>query len=182
MQNSAATYVWQPLVFDEQGKMSLPEFHQSWKIDTKTGRWATAGPAGKLVEIGSYKGAKASGDWKSNGDAKGFADLRSKTNGDTLTIPFTGTRIGFHGVGRPDGGFGKVELKDSTGKVVLNTVVETYCLYPEASLKFLSPKLKRGDYTMTVTVLGEHFYWKAKMGDYGSTDDYVSVQKLLIEP
>lgn len=81
---------------------------------------------------------------------------------------------------RSDGGFGEIQIKDSEGKIVLTTVFEPYCLFPEASLKFLSPELKRGDYILTLKVLGERFFWKAKRATYGSKGDYVSVQKILV--
>lgn len=179
-QNSAATYVWQPLRFDADGKLSLPEFHPSWDIDLRTGRWSPAPSEGKTIPIAEFFRAQPSPDWKPYTDSKGFSDLRSKVKGATLTIPFTGSQIGLYGVARSDGGLGEIQIKDRAGKVVLSSVVETYCLYPEASLKFLSPKFPRGDYTLTVTVLGEHFYWVGKKASYGSSDDYVSVQKVLL--
>ncbi|MFT4176447.1 MAG: family 43 glycosylhydrolase [Luteolibacter sp.] len=179
-QNSAATYVWQPLQFDDKGNISLPEFHPSWQIDVKTGKWSTSSPKGEIKDIGEFPNVQRKGEWKSHTDSNGFSDLRSNKKGDSLTIPFTGTQIGFHGVARPDGGFGRVEIKDANGNVVLTTIVETYCQYHEASLKFLSPTLKQGDYTLTLTVLGERFFWKAKKGTYGSSDDYVSIRKVLI--
>jgi len=173
-QNSAATYVWQPLQFAADGKLSLPEFQPSWSLDTKTGRWSPATLNGKLITLPPSEG------WTPHTDAAGFTDLRSNVKGATLTIPFTGSQIGLHSVARPDGGFGQVQIKDHAGHVVLTSIIETYCRYPEASLKFLSPKLPPGDYTLTVTVLGEHFFWQAKRAAYGSTDDFVSVQKVLV--
>lgn len=179
-QNSAATYVWQPLRFDAAGKLSLPEFHQSWKPDTKTGRWSPVEPQGKLIEIRDHDHVKMSEGWEPHTDAEGLSDIRSNVKGSSLTVPFTGSQIGLYGVARSDGGFGQVQIKDAKGDVVLTTIIETYCLYDEASLKFLSPRLKPGDYTLTVTVLGERFFWQAKRATYGSTDDYVSVQKFLV--
>ncbi len=179
-QNSAATYVWQPLQFDAAGKISLPEFQPSWKIDTRTGRWSPAQLEGKLIPLGELDRIQASTDWIPYNDSKGFSDLRSNIKGATLTIPFTGSQIGLFSVARSDGGFSEVRIKDRDGKIVLTSIIETYCLYNEASLKFLSPKLTPGDYTLTLTVLGERFFWKAKRATYGSTDDYVSVQKVLI--
>ena len=173
-QNSAATYVWQPLQFAADGGLSLPEFNQSWMINVCTGRWSPAALDGKPSNIPPAEG------WTAHTDAAGFTDLRSNVKGATLTIPFTGTQVGLHGVARPDGGFGRVEIKNAKGEIVLTSIIETYCLYPEASLKFLSPKLPRGDYTLTVTVLGEHFFWQSKRASQGSTGDYVSVQKVLV--
>jgi hypothetical protein len=179
-QNSAATYVWQPLHFDADGRMSLPEFHQSWTVDTRTGRWSPAPLDGRLVDIRAVDGLRHSEDWKTYTDAGSRTDLRSDVKGAALTIPFTGTQIGLVGVARSDGGFGQVQLKDAGGEVILTSNIETYCLYDEASLKFLSPKLPRGDYTLTVTVLGERFFWQAKTTTYGSKGDFVSVQKVLL--
>lgn len=182
-QNSAATYVWQPLVFAADGALSLPTYHPSWKLDTRTGRWSDLAPEaeGKLVELRDLGARLAhTADWQPHTDAAGRSDLRSAVKGSTLTIAFTGTRIGLHGVARDDGGFGRVELKNARGELVLSSIIETYCLYDEASLKFLSPRLPRGDYTLTVTPLGERFFWQAKTRSYGSKGDYVSVQKVLL--
>ena len=172
-QNSAATYVWQPLQFAPDGTLSLPDFHQSWTIDMLTGRWSPATFDGKPADL------PASAEWHPRIDEYG-SDLLSNIKGATLTIPFTGSQIGLYGVARPDGGFGRIEVKNAKGKTVLTSIIETYCLYPEASLKFLSPLLPLGDYTLTVTVLGEHFFWQGKRASHGSTGDYVSVQKILV--
>ena len=179
-QNSAATYVWQPIHFDADGRMSLPEYYPSWTVDTDTGRWSPATLEGRLLDIRALDGISHTEDWKPCSDADARSDLRSDAKGGTLTIPFTGTQIGLFGVARSDGGFGQVQIKDAKGEVVLTTIIETYCLYDEASMKFLSPKLSRGDYTLTVTVLGERFHWQAKTATYGSKGDYVSVQKILL--
>jgi polygalacturonase len=175
-QNSAATCVWQPLQFSADGKLSLPEFQQSWNLDTRTGRWSPATLDGTPIPLPTAEG------WTPYTDTAGFTDLRSNVKGATLTIPFTGSQIALHGVARSDGGFGQIQIKDRAGKVVLTSIIESYCLYPEASLKFLSPKLPPGDYTLTVTVLGEHFFWQGKRAAYGSTGDYVSVQKVFVLP
>ena len=177
-QNSAATYVWQPLQFDADGKTSLPEFIPSLKIDIRTGHWSPVLPEGKLIPAGEL--VHPSADWQPHTDTKGFTDLRSNVKGAVLTIPFTGTQIGLYSVARPDGGFGKVQIKDAKGDIVLTSIIDTYCHYREASLKFLSPKLKKDAYILTVSVLGERFYSVGKRATYGSTDDYVSVQKLFL--
>jgi len=179
-QNSAATYVWQPLRFERDGAIRLPEFVPGWTIDVRTGRWEPAPPEGKLIDIHRMEGVRYTDDWQPCTDAGGRSDLRSDKKGAVLTIPFTGTRIGLHGVARSDGGFGRLTLADAKGDVVLSSIIETYCLYDEASLKFLSPKLKHGDYTLTVTVLGERFFWQAKKAAFGSKGDFVSVQKILL--
>ena len=179
-QNSAATYVWQPLQFDAHGRMSLPTFHPAWQIDVRTGHWSPLPQEGGATEIQRIANLTTSGNWTPHTDAKNFTDLRSDTKGATLTIPFTGTQIGLASVARPDGGFGEIKIKDKAGRIVITTIVEFYCLYPEASLKFLSPKLEHGDYTLTLIVLGEHFFWQGKKTSHGSAGDFVSAQKILV--
>ncbi|MEO5716383.1 MAG: family 43 glycosylhydrolase [Luteolibacter sp.] len=180
LQNSAATYVWQPLGFNTAGRLSLPEFHQNWKPDTRTGRWSTVELKGKAIETGDLDQVKKSDGWQPHTDADGLSDIRSDVKGASLTIAFTGSQIALYGVARSDGGFGQVQIKDAKGEVVLTTIIESYCLYNEASLKFLSPRLKPGDYRLIITVLGERFHWEAKRATYGSTGDYVSVQKIVL--
>lgn len=179
-QNSAATYVWQPLRFDTLGAISLPAFEQGWRPDTKTGSWSPAETTGEMTAIRDMKNVVKSGTWAPHTDDKGFSDLRSNEKGATLAISFTGTRIGLQGVARPDGGFGGVTIKDADGKLLLTTVMESYCLYEEKSLKFLSPALEPGNYTLTVTVLGERFFWQGKKAVYGSKGDFVSVSEVSV--
>lgn len=180
-QYSAATYVWQPLHFDAAGNLSLPRYLPAWSIDVASGRWSAAELPGSVVELDALGDRLVHSDaWTPHTDASGFTDFRSNVKDSTLSVTFTGTQIGFFGVARPDGGFGRVEITSAQGEVVARTVVETYCLYPEASLKFLSRPLPRATYTLTVTPLGERFFWQAKTTTYGSAGDYVSVQKLLI--
>ena len=180
LQNSAATYVWQPLQFERDGSMSLPDYRQSWRVDSASGKWSNATLNGKVIDVRSMQGVQSQGRWERHTDGDGFSDTRSDEKDASVTIPFTGTRIGLFGVARPDGGFGKVEIKNRSGDIIVSTIMESYCLYPESSLKFLSPKLERGDYTMTITVMDKRFFWQAKTRTYGSQGDYVSVQKLLL--
>ncbi len=182
-QNSAATYVWQPLAFDAAGNLSLPQFHSAWQIDLRSGQWLPIAVAaeGKLLELSALGNRlRHSPEWTTHTDQAGFTDLRADAKDASLSFTFTGTRVGLHSVARPDGGFGRVEIKDAHGKIVVSTIIETYCLYAEASLKFLSPSLPRGTYTVTVTPLGERFFWQAKTRTYGSNGNFVSVQKVLI--
>ncbi len=179
-QRFSATYVWQPLQFTADGGLTLPTYHPSWKVDPATGQWSDIELPGRILAIQDVPQLKTSADWAPHTDDAGFTDLRSDQPGASLTVPFHSRQVGLIAVARSDGGFGRVQIKDRAGQVVVDTVIETYCLYSEASLKFLSPELPVDDYTLTVTVLGERFFWQAKNAAYGSTGDYVSVQKLLL--
>ena len=48
-QNSAATYIWQPLQVDGH-KISIPEFQEAWKIDLSTGVVASTAIEGKEIK------------------------------------------------------------------------------------------------------------------------------------
>lgn len=178
-QRSAATAVWQPLVFAD-GRLSLPTWQPAWHLDIAAGTWAPVDLPGKTLAIQDVPGASWSAGWARHRDEQGHADLRSATRGDVLEVDFTGTQIGLYGVARPDGGFGRVRVTDSQGKIVCETVIETYCFYPEASLKFLSLELPHGRYTLQLEVLGERFFWQGKKASHGSQGDYVSVQKVYL--
>ncbi len=45
-------------------------------------------------------------------------------------------------------------------------------------LKFLSPVLKKDTYIVTVTVLGERWWWKEKSGSKGNV---VSLDKIIVK-
>lgn len=168
-QNACATYVWQPLeVFGHT--IALPDFKQAWTVDLKSGEWAHGGVSGDAVETVKY-----SGNWESS------TDRRSNHKGDTFSVSFTGTQIGFFGVARPDGGYAKISIKDAGGKKVLSSMIDMYCKYEEESLKFLSPVFPAGEYTLTVSVEGVHGNWYKKDGTgFGSTDDFVSVSRVIV--
>jgi hypothetical protein len=56
-----------------------------------------------------------------------------------------------------------------------------YSKYPAELLKFLSPVFKKDTYTVTVTVLGERWWWKEKSGRLsGSKGDFISVERVVV--
>ena len=179
-QNSAATYVWQPLVFSGKS-ISLPEYQQSWSINPATGEWSVHKIEGQSLSDSDTRWIKYSEGWERCSE-NGFSDHRSDVEGASFALNFKGTQIALVGVARPDGGFGRVEIVDADGAVVLSSVFESYCAYPEASLKFISPVLEPGAYTLKVTVLGEHFNWTTKSGKvWGSTGDFVSLDRVIVK-
>lgn len=178
IQNSAATYVWQPLSIIKDS-IYLPNYHQKWQVNTKTGEWNSKPLKGKVIKNTHTKKINYSDGWEPSNDS--FSDKRSNKKDASFTIPFKGTQVGLYGVARPDGGFAKVTIQDSNGKIIQSNIIEMYCKYPEVSLKYLSPILPKGNYNMIVTVLGYHGNWHQKNGKkFGSTDDFVSVDKIII--
>lgn len=176
-QASAATYVWQPLKI-EGTSISIPNYQEAWKINTSTGIASTAQSDFKEITNNEKSVITYSGNWVSDT----LSVMSSNEKNACFTIKFKGTQIGFYGLARPDGGYARVVITNSKGKTVLSSIVEMYCKYPEQSLRFLSPILKKDNYTLRVSVMGEHGNWSDKRRNvYGSTGNFVSLDKLVIK-
>lgn len=179
-QNSAATYVWQPLSVVGDS-IYLSEYIESWQIDLDEGTWSKALINGSVIEHSNKSQIKYSDGWIGSTAEDQFSHSRTDKKGAALSFSFKGTQIGMYSVAMPDGGFARFELQDSMGNTIISTVIEMYCLYPESSLKFLSPVLEKGKYTLILTNLGEHGNWTTKKGiTYGSTGNFISVDKLIV--
>lgn len=186
-QGSAATYVWQPLVVSGTG-LSIPTFYEAWKIDQEAGTWSAASPTGTSVDDGVYGtniGQLAyTGTWAhTTGGGYDNTESRSATAGDSVSIRFTGTQIKLYGVASPDGGYATVAILDGSNASVVSTTIDCYSKYRDATnaLKYVSPLLTRGSYTLKLVVIGAHSTWSDKAGTvYGSTGDYVSIDRAVI--
>lgn len=67
-QRAAATYVWQPLAFTGQ-EISMPEYHENWSIDVKTGEWKDVLLKPRYEMAYNHKAITYSGNWEqSTGD------------------------------------------------------------------------------------------------------------------
>jgi hypothetical protein len=174
-QNSAATYIWQPLQVDGY-KISMPHFKEAWTIDTKTGMVTSAEIKGNEIAANS-KQITYSGNWQQDTlTAKSSAEKNA-----TFSFTVKATQVGIYGLARPDGGYADVSIRNSKGKIIVASSVDMYSKYPATLLKFLSPALKKDTYTVTVTVLGERWWWKEKSGRLsGSKGDVVSVEKIVV--
>jgi hypothetical protein len=175
-QASAATYVWQPLTI-EGASISIPRYREAWTINTSSGIASTVQVSGKEINNTEKTLVTWSGKWMNDTLSMMSSDVKDAS----FTLKFTGTRIGFYGLARPNGGYALVTIRNSKGKAVLSSIVDMYCKYPERSLKFLSPVMKKDRYTLIVSVMGEHGIWfDKKKNVYGSTGDFVSLNKLVV--
>ncbi len=174
-QATAATYIWQPLTINGTS-MSISAFLEAWRIDLKTGKSHEVKEAGKEI-AGNNKQIQYTGSWKQ--DTLGVQSSDQK--GASFTIRASGTRLGFYGLARPDGGYTQIVIRNRKGKIVQTSNVDMYSKYPVVLLKFLSPVLPKDNYSMTVTVLGERWYWVEKSGRRsGSKGDFVSLEKIIV--
>jgi hypothetical protein len=93
----------------------------------------------------------------------------------------TGTRVVLVGQSRPDGAYARVELADRDGTVISLIYVTFYSKVPDYGHCYASPVLPRGEYTLTVTVLGEPTEWSDKRGERsGSISTRVTVDSALV--
>lgn len=181
-QKSAATYVWQPLLVSGE-VLSLPDYKENWQINLATGQWSESKLKGTIIPGSNTKKIQYSGLWKTENPSKdSFSDKSSDEKGASFSIDFKGTQIGLYAVARPNGGYAQIEIQDNNGKIIQSNLIEMYCKYPESSLKYLSPVLKKGNYKLIVTVVGIHGNWYKKDGtEFGSTGNFVSVDKIAIK-
>jgi hypothetical protein len=175
-QASAATYVWQPLTIAGTS-ISIPEYWQAWRVNTSTGVASTVQVGGRIIDNSDKKSISYSGKWMNDT----LSVMSSAVKDASFTVKFEGTQIGFYGLARPIGGYARVTICNSKGKTVLSSIVDMYCKYPVLSLQFLSPMLKKDNYTLMVSVMGEHGIWSDKKKNiYGSTGNAVSLDKLVV--
>lgn len=184
MQGSAATYVWQPITL-EDGKMSIPEFHQAWKIDLENASWSSAElEFDKLPE----SEIKTSGKWSSrttevkiDGKSRKESSILSKEMGATLSCTFKGRQIAVYGISNNMSGYAKLTISDNNDNEVLSTILDMYSKYELPGLKFISPVFDEGEYTLAIEVAGIHPVWTDKSKTiFGSKDDNVTITGIYV--
>lgn len=178
-QRSTATYVWQPLVFNGD-EISMPKFHESWAINTKTGEWKDV-PLKPKYEI-SYddKAVSYVGKWElSTGDKT--LSQRANTKDAKMSFKFNGSQIALRGVASIDCGYGQITITNSDGVTVHDTWIDMYSNKTVEGLQYMSPVLPKGVYTLNLSPTQTHWYWKTKSGkEWGSKDTYISFYKALV--
>lgn len=176
-QASAATYVWQPLRVNGT-VISMSQYQDAWNVNSLTGISSQAQVGEEIVE-NTDKRITYTGNWKH--DSETISHSVSDVKDASFSIKFTGRQVGLYGFARSNGGYGRVMIRNKQGKLVLSSNVDMYSKYPTSALKFMSPILPKGSYTLTVSVLGEHWYWKEKSGRLsGSTGDAIALDKIVI--
>lgn len=166
-QGSAATYVWQPLTIGD-GEISIPEYQSAWRLNKESATW-------EAVESDIKRGVASSvfsvGEWELTDN--GF---RSSEAGARLSATIKGRQVALYGISEPHSGYAEVTIRDNKGVEVLSTVVDFYSQYRTEGLKLLSPILPKGNYQITVEVLGTWAESYTKSGKhFGSDDSYVYV-------
>ena len=180
IQESAATYVWQPLTISGTS-ISIPKFLDAWRIEMATGESKLVELPEKFIENADSKIISYSGNWKHTKDSLSLSS--SDRKGDRLSVKFRGRQIALYGLSRSEGGHAQIDLRNKKGKLVFSGLVDMYCKYPIASLEYITPVLKKADYTLTLTVKGEHGNWSDKRKNvFGSTGNVISIDKIAVNP
>ncbi|WP_394676092.1 family 43 glycosylhydrolase [uncultured Sphingobacterium sp.] len=175
-QNSAGSYVWQPLSF-EGNKLLLPHFYDAWQLDLKTGEYRVLTLAGVSIDLTTSKEVIRKVNWKQDS----LHTISSDRRGDQLTMSFHGRAVTLYGLSRPTGGYAKVTIENKKGQHILTSIVDMYALVPNVAIKFASPQLKEDTYTIAITVMGEQGTWSDKRkNNYGSRGFDVVLQKFLV--
>ncbi|MES2276555.1 MAG: family 43 glycosylhydrolase [Bacteroidota bacterium] len=177
-QASAATYVWQPFSISGTA-ISIPNYQQGWTVNLSTGLSSPVEAGTSLIDNSDKKQIRYLGKWQPLATNDSIASSNEKGAG--FLVEFNGQQIGLVGLLQPQGGYARVEIRDSKKRIVLSTLIDTYCKYQAKGLLFLTPKMPKGKYSLALTISGEHGVWTDKSKRiYGSTDNYFSLDKVFI--
>lgn len=152
-QRSAATYVWQPLTVGN-GTISIPNYMEAWNPET-----------GKEVQLsGKSLGKK----WISS------------TIGDCLTIPVKGGRIAISGITDDSSSYADITIRNRKGQTVFCGTADFYSKIPSSGIRFISPTLPKGNYTLEVRVADMKPNWTDKTRTlYGSKGYKVEITDII---
>lgn len=180
-QRSAATYVWQPLTVSGSS-VSIPRYDQAWKVDRLTGVNMPSDFSGwKTVENTDHKDIRYKGEWEHSGAHDSLSLSSSDIKDASFSVDFKGRQIGVYCLAQQKNGYAEVVLSDKRGKKLIHTVVDMYAKKSVCELRFLSPLLPKGEYTLTVSVLAERPNWSDKRKNvYGSTGYFIAFDRLII--
>lgn len=178
-QQAAATYVWQPLIFNGDN-ISMPVYHESWSVNTETGQWKSKVLKPKKVIAYNDKSVTFQGHWeKATGDDT--ESKRANKKAASVSIVFKGKQIALRGVASIDCGYGHVLVKNSKGEVVHDTYIDMYSNKTVEGLQYISPQFPKDTYTLIFSPTESHWYWTEKSGKkWGSEDTFISFSKAWV--
>lgn len=100
----------------------------------------------------------------------------SDTKGEGALVSVSGSRVCLFGTASDQGGYCRVEIKDKEDRIVNEAVVDFYSAVLMKGVRYVSPRLKSGEYVLCVTVLGESGEWFKKDGTrFGSKGCLVDI-------
>lgn len=151
-QASSATLVMLPLEFEDE-ELRISRYMQAWRT-VDMGEWQE--PEMQPFEFHS--------DTKGEDAQVKFDVCDADAVSDFVSVPASGSRICLFGTASDQGGYCRVEIKDREGRIVNEAVIDFYSAVPMKGIRYISPRLKSGEYVLCVTVLGESGEWFKKDG------------------
>lgn len=170
-QASAATYVWMPMQVDGT-KLSIPEYWPSWDID----KLKPVNPLrkGKTVDLKQITFSKEA-DWKVE-----EGRISSNVKGSTLSIPFSGSCVAVMGETNCHSGYARMNILDKKGEKIYSSLVDFYSKANDHAMRFMTPQLAKGEYTLVIEVTGISPTWTDKTKRiYGSDDCFVTITDIV---
>lgn len=171
-QSDAATQAWMPLQA-EDGKLSIPEYWEAWDFKT-------------LQKAEPLTGCKALGDDKIKVSSQedwetGNGQWKSNVKDSYLEATFKGTRFAITGESDSSGGYARVSILNDKGETVHSSLVDFYSKVKDKAVRFMSPRLTAGNYTVRIEVTGIIPEWFQKNGTrFGSSSCYVKVNDIWV--
>lgn len=171
-QASAATYVWLPLHFDKE-KISIPEYWQCWDVEKV--KPVDPFSNGKEIALSDIVFNNKS-DWE-------VVDGQTTSNskGSYMEIPFKGTQIAIVGETNNQSGYARMTLiNEQTNEVIISSLIDFYSKDSGNGMRYLSPKVPKGNYKLKIEVTGISPTWTDKTKTiYGSKDSFVTIDRIL---
>ncbi|MBD8546754.1 hypothetical protein IFT82_08375 [Sphingomonas sp. CFBP 8760] len=143
--------------------MTMPVYRDAWRLDAATGA-AKPRPAISETIVATDKRVRFAGTWRQEAAIEPAHHVTDE-RGSSFSVTFTGTQASLISVARPDGGYAYITLRDRHGKELMSSTVDMYSKYPVSEIKFVTPLLARGTYTISASVVGDGWYWHNKKGE-----------------
>lgn len=155
-QRSAATYVWQPIEFID-GEPFMPQYWESWNPTTMKQETLAL----DALDHTSWNGEKPGDSHTYRVKLKNYGKIFIKGSTDNM------------------GAYAEITIKDTKGNVLVETPVDFYSLAPAEGLRYISPMLRKGVYSLIVKVSDMRPNWSdKKRSDYGSRGYRVAVDQI----
>ena len=179
-QASAATYVWQPLIVSGLS-IDIPNFQEAWKISSITGN-ASPMPTQKNGIENTNMQFKYIGEWEHLVKNDTLSLSKSTQKDASFSISFKGKQLILYSITQPENGYAKITLYNKKGRAILNSIIDMYSKETVYTSVFFTPILKKDEYTLNVSVVGEHSSWSdKKKSNYGSTGNSINFVKVVIK-
>jgi hypothetical protein len=168
-----STYFWQPLLFEADGRIVLPNY-ETWVLDVAAGTWIALEPTGSSI-ASTAKSVKATGVWRNVSESMRTSTALSATLTFSFTSSAANTQVRLYGTLAEDSGLAAVSVCGAAGKSCFaEEIIDLYAPMRRANtLAFVSKPIPPGDYTLTVRVTGRK--------NHMSRATRVAVDRILVQ-